>query len=60
MDLQDGVLGSYSEAYPTACHESSEVTVREVPDMREEEDEDSMTSVVVKTEPEVSYVYVEF
>jgi hypothetical protein len=59
MDLQDGVLGSYSEAYPTTRHESSEVTVREVPDMREEEDEESVTSVIVKTEREVSSVYVE-
>jgi hypothetical protein len=62
MDLQDGVLGSYSEACATACHESSEVTcvtVGEVTDMREEEDEKSMTSVIVKTEREVSSVYVD-
>ena len=62
MDLQDGVFGSYSEACATACHESSEVTcvtVREVPDMREEEDEESVLSVAVKTEREVSCVYVE-
>jgi hypothetical protein len=62
MDLQDGVLGSYSEACATTRHESSEVTcvaVREVTDMREEEDKGSMLSVAVKTEREVSSVYDE-
>jgi hypothetical protein len=59
MDLVKAKLGSYSETSATSTVEGNEVTGTEaerVTHIKEEEDQETSTVPVIKTEPEVTAV----